>query len=177
MELKILCKGDFSQGSDMFSSISRGKQCVSNCLIYLLKTLLSNVHDWTKHDLHNLMKHGDEMYRNRRCFKSIFCTWLFAPKWFTRKLFVRRKRCLSQISNQVVTDIHWYIFWKFCWNSSFFKLENAILSSYRVVDLHITFWLLKEVQLVYFMMEKSLSYLIPTPEMNMADVVQREHAF
>lgn len=63
MEFKILCKGDLHQGSNIFPLLSRGKQCVSICLIFLLKTLTLDVYDWTKQDLYDVMKHGDELYR------------------------------------------------------------------------------------------------------------------
>lgn len=63
MKFKILCKGDFIHGSDVFSLLSRGKQCVSICFIFLLNTIILDVHGWIKKDLHDVMKHGDELYR------------------------------------------------------------------------------------------------------------------
>ena len=62
MEFKILCKGNFNQGSDFFPLASRGKQCVSICLMFLLKkTLTIDIHDSTKHYLYDVMKRGDEI--------------------------------------------------------------------------------------------------------------------
>lgn len=48
MNFKILCKGDFNQSSDVFPLLSRGKQCVSICVTFLLKTIILDVHDWIK---------------------------------------------------------------------------------------------------------------------------------
>lgn len=58
-----MCKGDLNQGSNIFPLLSRGKQCVSICLILLLKTRTLDVYDWTKQDLYDVLKHGDGLYR------------------------------------------------------------------------------------------------------------------
>ena len=63
MEFKILCKGNFNQGSDFFPLAARGKLCFYLLDVFIEKTLTLDIHviDSTKQYLHDVMKRGDEM--------------------------------------------------------------------------------------------------------------------
>lgn len=72
MGFKLLCKGDYSQGSTKFSAESRGKQCVSMCFRFLLTTLIVDVNKWTKQELHNVLDTGDVLYKDIRTKSSVY---------------------------------------------------------------------------------------------------------
>ena len=131
MEFKTLCKGDFNQGSDFFPLISRGKQCVSICLMFLLKTLTFDIYDWTKQDLHDVMKRGDELYRkiqketvypNRHDYLH--------PSELPENILYENNEFCYEFQVKVSQTFSGLFCESFVGNSSFFSLENAILSSY-----------------------------------------------
>ena len=47
MEYQIVCVADYHQGSEIFSFESRGRQCVTNSIAFLLQILCSDRHSNT----------------------------------------------------------------------------------------------------------------------------------
>lgn len=131
MEFKILCKGDFNQGSDFFPLISRGKQCVSICLMFLLKTLTLDVHDWTKQDLHDVMKYGDEMYRKIQK-ETLYPSGhdYLHPSELPENILYESNDFCYEFQGKVLQTFSGVFCERFVGNSSVFSLENAILSAY-----------------------------------------------
>lgn len=43
---KIVC-ADFCQGNERFSSFSRGRQCVANCITFIMKSYLKRIEELT----------------------------------------------------------------------------------------------------------------------------------
>ena len=56
-------RGNFHQGSSIFSLESTGRQCVANCLIFLLHSKLKILEQWTSNDLDIVLLNGDELYK------------------------------------------------------------------------------------------------------------------
>lgn len=59
---KFVC-ADFCQGDDRFSFSSRGRQCVTNCITFMMKTLLKDIDDLSTHDMNTILMRGDTLYR------------------------------------------------------------------------------------------------------------------
>lgn len=121
MEFKILCKGDFHQGSNIFPLLSRGKQCVSICLIFLLKTLTLDVYDWTKEDLYDVMKLQKE---------TLSPNEYLHPSELPEKVMFEDHNFYYEFRMKVLQTFSGVISGQFVGNMSVFSLENAILSSY-----------------------------------------------
>lgn len=129
MEFKIRCKGDFHQGSNIFPLLSRGKQCVSICLIFLLKTITLDVYDWTKQDLYDVMKHGDELYRKIQK-ETLSPNEYLHPSELPEKVMFEDHNFYYEFRVKVLQTFSGVISGQFVGNMSVFTLENAILSSY-----------------------------------------------
>ena len=61
--MTIIVRGDSHQGSLWFSSDSRGRQCVPNCVIFLSLIKLIPLNSWVKEHLHYVLFCGDEFYK------------------------------------------------------------------------------------------------------------------
>lgn len=55
--------GDFHQGDERFSDISRGNQCYPICLAALLYTKVKEVSQWRSYDINEILLLGDEVYK------------------------------------------------------------------------------------------------------------------
>ena len=55
MEFKILCKGNFNQGSDFFPFTASGKLCFHLLEVFIEKTLTLDIYDSIKQYLHDVM--------------------------------------------------------------------------------------------------------------------------
>lgn len=63
---KVL-RADYSQSASHFPLVSRGKQCVSNCYMFLLFTQFVNIAPFlSRHDLHTILEAGDILYTSLR---------------------------------------------------------------------------------------------------------------
>lgn len=63
---KVL-RADYSQSASHFPLVSRGKQCVSNCYMFLLFTQFVNIApSLSRHDLHAILEAGDILYTSLR---------------------------------------------------------------------------------------------------------------
>lgn len=51
-----------------FSDLSRGRQSVANCVVFLIKAHYEKCefHNWSKHELHNVLHGGDLLYQKLR---------------------------------------------------------------------------------------------------------------
>ena len=56
--------------------------------MFLLKILTLDIHNWTKHERHDVMKHGDEMYRKIQKETVYPNGYDYLLKRITRKHFV-----------------------------------------------------------------------------------------
>lgn len=130
MKFKILCKGDFNQGSDVFPLLSRGKQCVSICLIFLLKTIILDVHGWIKKDLHDVMKHGDELYRKIQNSLSPNSHDYLHLSELPEKIQFEENNFCYEFQGKLLQTYSGVLCEDIVGNLSLFSLENAILSSY-----------------------------------------------
>lgn len=66
MGYKVLCSADYNQGDEfVFSEISRGRQCVANCFVFLLTAFEENFYfyRWCKDTLNKILHVGDYLYR------------------------------------------------------------------------------------------------------------------
>lgn len=64
MSYHLICSADFHQGSEFFPISSRGKQCVANCMVFLMMSKLRDVESFSKSDLHFILYAGDYIYRD-----------------------------------------------------------------------------------------------------------------
>lgn len=144
MEFKILCKGDFHQNSNIFPLLSRGKQCVSICLIFLLKTLTLDVYDWTKQDSYDVMKHGDELYRKIQK-ETLSPNKYLHPSELPEKVMFEDHNFYYEFRVKVLQTFSGVISGQFVGNMSVFFLKMPYSLRIVAVALHITFWLFKEV--------------------------------
>lgn len=65
----MLITADYHQGNEsIFSDLSRGRQCVANCVVFLIKGHYEKCefHNWSKHELHNVLHGGDLLYQKLR---------------------------------------------------------------------------------------------------------------
>lgn len=129
IEFKILCKGDLHQGSNIFPLLSRGKQCVSICLIFLLKTRTLDVYDWTKQDLYDVLNHGDGRYRKVQK-ETLSPNEYLHPSELPEKVVFEDHNFNYEFRVKVLQTFSGVICGQFVGNMSVFSLENAILSSY-----------------------------------------------
>ena len=60
-DMKVIL-GSYSQSSERFSDISRGRQCVPCCLIFLICLSNSSRTDWDWAELNNIIDNGDNLY-------------------------------------------------------------------------------------------------------------------
>ena len=60
-DMKVIL-GSYSQSSERFSDISRGRQCVPCCLIVLICLSNSSHTDWDWAELNNIIDNGDNLY-------------------------------------------------------------------------------------------------------------------
>ena len=65
MEYQIVCAADYHQGSEIFSYESRGRQCVTNSIAFLLQIFCSDIpiQTWNNDTLHVILHLGDYMYK------------------------------------------------------------------------------------------------------------------
>lgn len=56
-------QADYSQSAVHFSDITKGKQCVSNCFMYLVMSCLKHDGTISKNDLHAVLESGDILYQ------------------------------------------------------------------------------------------------------------------
>lgn len=148
MNFKILCKGDFNQNSDVFPLLSRGKQCVSICVTFLLKTIILDVYDWIKKII---MKHGDEMYRKKYRIVYlqiviIICTQVN----YWKKFSLRRIIFVMNFKQNCCKLIVVYCARTLSGICHCFQLKMLYSVLIVAVDQHIIFCLLKAVPLAYF---------------------------
>lgn len=71
MAFKMLITADYRyhQGNEsIFSDLSRGRQSVANCVVFLIKAHYEKCefHNWSKHELHNVLHGGDLLYQKLR---------------------------------------------------------------------------------------------------------------
>ena len=59
--MKVLL-GSYSQSNERFSDLSRGRQCVPCCLIFLICLSKSNHAGWEWEELNNIIDNGDNLY-------------------------------------------------------------------------------------------------------------------
>lgn len=62
-----ILRGLTHQGSESFSSLSRGNQCMCNCLAFFstylqMSTIGLHINNWTPHILHSILHTGDKIY-------------------------------------------------------------------------------------------------------------------
>lgn len=65
VDFKVLCNADYHQGDEfLFSDLSRGRQCVANCVVFLLTAFEENYSflEWSKDILHKILHLGDYLY-------------------------------------------------------------------------------------------------------------------
>lgn len=62
---KIVC-ADFCQGNERFSSFSRGRQCVANCITFIMKSYLKRIEEFDSHDVNSVLIYGDTLYQKLR---------------------------------------------------------------------------------------------------------------
>lgn len=61
-ERKIVC-ADFCQDNERFSSFSRGRQCVGNCITFIMKSYLKRIEEFDRHDVNSVLIYGDTLYQ------------------------------------------------------------------------------------------------------------------
>lgn len=61
----IVCASDYHQGDARFSEQTRGRQCVTNCLMFFTQILMNQISigTWPKEELHMILWLGDFLYR------------------------------------------------------------------------------------------------------------------
>lgn len=59
---KRLC-ADFCQGDECYSNFSRGRQCVTNCISFLMKSFLKKIDDFDTQDMNFVLITGDTLYQ------------------------------------------------------------------------------------------------------------------
>lgn len=57
---------DFCQGDECFSNFSRGRQCVTNCISFLMKSFLKKIDDFDTQDMNFVLITGDTLYQKLR---------------------------------------------------------------------------------------------------------------
>ena len=93
---------DYHQGTLYFSEVSRGRQCVPNCAIFLALLKLVPIHQLKKEHLNYILHCGDDMYKHVLVEKQITSNDGFLlieelPKTFTlsSKAFTIKKGATS----------------------------------------------------------------------------------
>lgn len=80
----FLCS-DFHQGSEIFPPLSRGRQCVGNCLVFHALLNIKPLNGWSVECLNAILKAGDELYRFLKTNNKILHDYLAVsdlPKCF-----------------------------------------------------------------------------------------------
>lgn len=62
---KIVC-ADFCQGNERFSNFSRGRQCVANCITFIMKSYLKRIEEFDSHDVNSVLIYGNTLYQKLR---------------------------------------------------------------------------------------------------------------
>lgn len=60
---------DFCQGDVRFFDSSRGRQCVPNCITFLMKTLLKIIDEFNETDINIILIKGDMLYKKKYMLK------------------------------------------------------------------------------------------------------------
>ena len=59
----LVCQANFCQGHSVFPVLSRGKQCMSNCLVFVLLCYVKPASNLNTNDLDSILHIGDVLYR------------------------------------------------------------------------------------------------------------------
>ena len=133
MVFELLCKGDYSQGSTKFSAESRGKQCVSMCFTFLLKSLIVDVNKWTKQELHNVLNSGDVLYKDIRTKSSVHSDYEYLHPMELPENISLKETDQKQIRSKLLQTFSGVCSENYVGDFPYSSLENAILSSYSGV--------------------------------------------
>ncbi|XP_014679363.1 PREDICTED: uncharacterized protein LOC106819228 [Priapulus caudatus] len=77
-----IIQGHYHQGADLFHPNSRGKQCMTNALLSLVYSYVSNVNNWMAEDLNKILVSGDSFYTQTPKSQD-FLLVSEIPKYFT----------------------------------------------------------------------------------------------
>jgi hypothetical protein len=85
-------EGNFHQADEIFSSNSRGRQCVPCCIIFLIRTFMKPFenNEWTSVDLDQILLEGDFVYRfsklsTRTIIQALFLSHAKMPPFIKMK--------------------------------------------------------------------------------------------
>ena len=113
----------FHQGSDVFSDISRGRQCVANAFVSCVAAHISEkpASDWTSSNIDNVLLGGDALYcYTRKSVNSVYLEPCELPTYICMEgqSVMLKKHTLETeefLSRGVVTsfalNLHCYIAW------------------------------------------------------------------
>ncbi|XP_077972734.1 uncharacterized protein LOC144427420 [Styela clava] len=79
LALKVVT-GEFSQSDARFNFSSRGRQCIANCLIALIKHANTRATLWRSNDLDEILVEGDKLYRGVQDFLGYFDNYLMVTE-------------------------------------------------------------------------------------------------
>ncbi|XP_077967731.1 uncharacterized protein LOC144421967 [Styela clava] len=72
--------GEFSQSDARFNFSSRGRQCIANCLIALIKHANTRATLWRSNDLDEILVEGDKLYRGVQDFLGYIDNYLMVTE-------------------------------------------------------------------------------------------------
>ncbi|XP_077968311.1 uncharacterized protein LOC144422216 [Styela clava] len=79
LALKVVT-GEFSQSDARFNFSSRGRQCIANCLIALIKHANTRATLWRSNDLDEILVEGDKLYRGVQDFLGYIDNYLMVTE-------------------------------------------------------------------------------------------------
>lgn len=128
LPVKGLC-ADYSQSASHFSLVSRGKQCVSNCFMFLLFTQFVNIAPpLSRNDLHAILEAGDILYTSlKKSEEFLLITELpnhikFRQKYYSSYVKKNFVGCMGITESSGIG-----VSLESCLNRTFAKTDNAIL--------------------------------------------------